>query len=349
MADYQCCWCKERGKIHVHHIIPRHEDGLDDIDNAAPLCPGCHSKYGENPDMRKLIKEMRNTLYKRVENQYKDKDYDCTIALHNLTVRMQTNDQSAIFEFPEKVMECTKIYEERIGGTLYSGFDFPLDIRDVRLTDEMQKAGGAYMKEKGDIENPDYYKALGQTRYYEGNYTTALELFEKALQIKPNTFELISNKGVVLDRVGRYGEALRCFNQAININPKYAKAHFNKGWALRNLEQFDDALTAFNEGLAIDSTDERAWSHKGYLLIHLERYDEALVAIEKCLELNPDYAYAIYNKACIHARRKEKANALKELERAISLDPGIGAIVLNDGDFNCFNEDPDYQAIIKKQ
>jgi len=69
-AAFQCCRCRSFG-IEVHHIIPTKDDGTDDIDNAAPLCPNCHSSFGDNPQKRKEIREMRDCWYERVEKMFR--------------------------------------------------------------------------------------------------------------------------------------------------------------------------------------------------------------------------------------------------------------------------------------
>ena len=58
-ANYKCCVC-QAPFVEVHHIIPEHQDGTSELDNAAPLCAGCHHKYGGNPELRKQLREMRD-------------------------------------------------------------------------------------------------------------------------------------------------------------------------------------------------------------------------------------------------------------------------------------------------
>lgn len=72
LAGYRCCVCqKPRLSLDVHHIIEESElDEADprrsDIDNAAPLCAGCHDDFGGNPAKRARIREMRDYLYEEV-------------------------------------------------------------------------------------------------------------------------------------------------------------------------------------------------------------------------------------------------------------------------------------------
>jgi 5-methylcytosine-specific restriction endonuclease McrA len=61
-AAFRCCRCQNVG-IDVHHIIPESEGGPDDISNAAPLCQNCHDRFGDNPQKRKEIIQMRDWWY----------------------------------------------------------------------------------------------------------------------------------------------------------------------------------------------------------------------------------------------------------------------------------------------
>jgi SOS-response transcriptional repressor LexA len=68
-AAFRCCRCHEIG-IDIHHIIPQHEGGPDDIENAAPLCQNCHSLLGDNPRKRSEIRQMRDWWYSIVAERY---------------------------------------------------------------------------------------------------------------------------------------------------------------------------------------------------------------------------------------------------------------------------------------
>ncbi len=88
-AHYCCCLC-HRLEIEIHHIIPQAEGGLDDDDNAAPLCASCHETYGANPQKRKFIREARDHWYEVCANRFKaDPDGLAEIrrALENLATK----------------------------------------------------------------------------------------------------------------------------------------------------------------------------------------------------------------------------------------------------------------------
>lgn len=70
-AGYACCLChKPSMSIEVHHIVPQEKDDPDTPDNAAAVCPNCHSDFGDNPEKIKRIREMRDWWYEQVKNLY---------------------------------------------------------------------------------------------------------------------------------------------------------------------------------------------------------------------------------------------------------------------------------------
>ena len=68
-AAFQCCRCREFG-VEVHHIVPGEDGGPDTEKNAAPLCPNCHTWFGDNPKKRKEIRQTRDWWYEMVEAKY---------------------------------------------------------------------------------------------------------------------------------------------------------------------------------------------------------------------------------------------------------------------------------------
>ncbi len=68
-AHFACSLCHAIG-VEVHHIIPQNEDGSDEEENAAPLCPSCHETYGANAEKRKFIREARDLWYEICERRF---------------------------------------------------------------------------------------------------------------------------------------------------------------------------------------------------------------------------------------------------------------------------------------
>jgi hypothetical protein len=67
-AFHRCSICHRLGTIQIHHIIPQNEGGLDNQNNATPLCTNCHKIYGSNPLKRKFLRKKRDEWYNNAES-----------------------------------------------------------------------------------------------------------------------------------------------------------------------------------------------------------------------------------------------------------------------------------------
>jgi Zn finger protein HypA/HybF involved in hydrogenase expression len=70
-AGFRCCRCHEIG-VEVHHIVPEEQNGPSAEKNAAPLCPNCHTWFGDNPKKRREITQMRDWWYDVCKERYGD-------------------------------------------------------------------------------------------------------------------------------------------------------------------------------------------------------------------------------------------------------------------------------------
>ena len=77
-----------------------------------------------------------------------------------------------------------------------------------------------------------------------GEYTKALEQYQKLLERDPLNASVYLNLGLLYQAMSNNLEALKAFRQAILINPNYDKAHNNLGIALMNSGQDAEAERA---------------------------------------------------------------------------------------------------------
>lgn len=102
-SAFRCCRCHEVG-IDIHHVIPQTDGGLDDFDNAAPLCQNCHDRFGANPEKRKEIKQMRDWWYEVVEEKYKG-DSDKFGEINEIILKIQNNQDNNLQKLRNELLE----------------------------------------------------------------------------------------------------------------------------------------------------------------------------------------------------------------------------------------------------
>ena len=70
LAFFRCCYCHDRPGDGVHHLLPKEDGGLGDLENAIFLCVQCHSDYGHRPDKRAQLRQARDHWYEIVKTRY---------------------------------------------------------------------------------------------------------------------------------------------------------------------------------------------------------------------------------------------------------------------------------------
>jgi tetratricopeptide (TPR) repeat protein len=68
-----------------------------------------------------------------------------------------------------------------------------------------------------------------------GNYTGAIQFYDKALAKQPNDTNALTHKGVALYDLGNYHDAVVSYDKALALNPNYVEALNNKANVLGNL------------------------------------------------------------------------------------------------------------------
>jgi len=103
-AHFRCVICHEPF-VEVHHIILESEGGPNTLDNAAPLCAGCHDAYGNNPDKRNQIRGMRDLWCDICEKRYPKSDIGVYEKLNELyeTLKIVKADQYKSQETLEEI------------------------------------------------------------------------------------------------------------------------------------------------------------------------------------------------------------------------------------------------------
>jgi len=125
----------------------------------------------------------------------------------------------------------------------------------------------------------------GNEHYYKGEYSEAIEYYDKALEIDTNDAGTWYNKGSALYNLGKYNETIEYYDKALEIDPNHAKAWNNKGATLADLGKLNEAIEAFDKALEIDPNDADAWNNKGSALQYLGKNKDANKCFDKARQL----------------------------------------------------------------
>ena len=119
-----------------------------------------------------------------------------------------------------------------------------------------------------------------------------------------------------------YEEALNSFNEAIKINPNTYKAYYRRSWTYKSLGRIEAALDDLNKVIELSpKTSVYYYSNRASLYETLKQYDKALDDYNKMIELNPKNSRGYHGRASLYEKLNQKEKAIEEYTRAIKAEP----------------------------
>ena len=195
----------------------------------------------------------------------------------------------------------------------------------VRLHQQGQP-GQAGILLKAIVESqPRHFHALhllGMVAGQQGQPQAAVDWFNRALAVRPQSSAVYSNRGNALLDLGRYADALASCEHALTLRPDHVGALYNRGAALQFLNRTEEALASYERALAIQPDHEEALYNRGAVLHDLGRYDEALASYDRALSIRPDYPEALTNRGLTLQKGKGLLDeAIASYQQALTLRP----------------------------
>lgn len=165
------------------------------------------------------------------------------------------------------------------------------------------------------------HKFLGVVYARMGQDESALDSYDRALEIQPDDAEVHNNRGNALGRLGRHRQALASFERALQLQPDYAEAHNGRGSSLQELGQPEAAVTAYRQALSLRADYPEAHNNLANALHELGHPEEALECLATALRLNPGFAQAHNNRGRVLLSLGQSQQAAQCFNNALELQP----------------------------
>ncbi|KAF9438615.1 Hsp90 cochaperone [Entomortierella beljakovae] len=99
------------------------------------------------------------------------------------------------------------------------------------------------------------FKAQGNKAFLAKDYTNAIDLFSKAIELDPSNHVLYSNRSACFASLKDYEKALVDGEKTVELKPDWAKGYSRKGAALFGLGRYPDANDVYEAGLKLEPTN----------------------------------------------------------------------------------------------
>ncbi len=143
------------------------------------------------------------------------------------------------------------------------------------------------------------------------------------LNSSKNTWNLIQT-GNSLIKKGDYHSAIDWLDRAIDREPSTEEAWTQKAYCLWCLGFKDRAIACYQKALMINEHNEYAQKSLGHLLFEISEYRSAIPYLEKMLELEPDRIENYYYLGTSWQNLQEYILADEIFGRAIEIEPSSG-------------------------
>lgn len=146
---------------------------------------------------------------------------------------------------------------------------------------------------------------LGSVQLELDQHEAALENFELATRITPDSSMAWSNRALALAQLGRHQEAVETYGRVIQMVPGDATAWYNRGCSLMQLGRtlscsqpfVRAAIEDFSRAVRLDPAYARAWYNRGIALDEVHELHAAVESFDKAIANEPDHSGAHWNQA----------------------------------------------------
>lgn len=160
----------------------------------------------------------------------------------------------------------------------------------------------------------------GVARARLGQPRGALEDFNRAIQLVPESATAYNNRGTVLLEIGATAEAVRDFDRALLLAPSYAAGFTNRAAAHVRLGNLRAALADYSRAIGIQQTDAGAFAGRGRVHLAQNRPYAALRDFGRALAVSPRFAPALRARAEARLALERYKDAIDDLGRVLDID-----------------------------
>jgi predicted O-linked N-acetylglucosamine transferase (SPINDLY family) len=176
--------------------------------------------------------------------------------------------------------------------------------------------------------HPDALELLGVLFHQRGQHEDGLYLIDQAIATSPHVGVYHNNRGEVLRTLNRLEEAVAAFRRAIDLKLQIPQSLSNLGLALEALGRYGEARLQFQNSLTIRPQHVQTWIALARVNLIEDYLEEAAHAARTALQHDPNAAEA-HHLLGTTLRFAAPVLAEKHLRRAIELEPGHQEVFLH--------------------
>ncbi|MBL8829238.1 MAG: tetratricopeptide repeat protein [Planctomycetaceae bacterium] len=162
-----------------------------------------------------------------------------------------------------------------------------------------------------------------------GDSTVALELYERAIAMRPDFASAHYNRANALRDLNHVSAAAMAYRRTLELCPSLWQAACNLGLLLQDTGEVDEAERLFRAAVAQQPNEADPWNNLGALLMQRGQCDQALVTLRQAIAIRPRFAAAWNNLGNLHKSLGQESDSLECYRQAIDIEPNLTGALIN--------------------
>lgn len=195
---------------------------------------------------------------------------------------------------PKPLAEAAEMMKEYLSATTPEGLLARAVIRSFNSTDDAKPFFDLAVERWPEM--PEIHYWYGRNHFAEQQFAKAEASFREAFRLRPLFENARQMAGAAANQQGNYETALTLYEEGLEVFPKSTKLMINKWGALYNLGRLQQAVDTLVKLLEIDPTYELAMYNLGMTYHRMGKYLEAEEQHTKLVNLGSRFAPVLREK-----------------------------------------------------
>lgn len=198
------------------------------------------------------------------------------------------------------------------------------DINKISIIPEEEQQTAQIQETKpkrGSESDPwENLHAKGYAARKKENYNQAVELYSKALELKPDYFKALFNRGFAYDKLGEYDMAIKDYQRAISVEPQNAYAYYNIAISLDKKGDYQSTIENFTKAISILPDKHDFYLNRALTYRKIKDFDSAIKDYTDAVNLDNRSYKGFYNRGLCYEKKEDYQNALKDFTKTLEFE-----------------------------
>lgn len=174
-----------------------------------------------------------------------------------------------------------------------------------------------------ELNLAEAYSQLGELYVQEANWSAALNSFEKAVALLPNSARIYSALAQVNGQLNRTEAEMDCWYRATQLNPNLINqsGYYKLGKTLEQRGKIPEAIACYQKATAEGQGVVAAFFDLGEIYQRQRKLDDAQAMYEKILAADPTEARAQYKLGTVYLQKRSFDEAISCFRQTIKNAP----------------------------